>query len=263
MKKSMLRSLCIGITLITFATATSQEDQNSELFLTLKANDSILFGSGFNQCDMNAFEQFLAEDLEFYHDKGGILKSKKAFIENFKNGICGSPDYSSRRELVPGSLEVFPLAANGKIYGAIQKGVHRFYEQAKGKPEQAGSIAKFSHLWLLEEGQWKLARAFSYDHQMPVSGPKPPSVTLSDATLKLYEGSYQAPLTGKVDIKVTQGYLLVTAGKDSFPIYPKSENIFFHKQAPLTFEFKVDSSSEVSSMIVRENGKQVEEATKL
>ena len=42
---------------------------------------------------------------------------------------------------------------NGTLYGALQNGEHRFFETYKGE-EKAGSIAKFSHLWLKEGDQW-------------------------------------------------------------------------------------------------------------
>lgn len=126
----------------------------------------MLFELTFNKCDLAPLDYLLADDLEFYHDQGGILKTKKTFIENFKNGICGNPDFRSRRVLIVGSLEVFPLYNNGVLYGAIQKGIHKFFEKPKDKPEVAGSIAKFTHLWLLEGESWVLKRALSYDHKM-------------------------------------------------------------------------------------------------
>ncbi len=30
---------------------------------------------------------------------------------------------------------------------------------------QRGAIAKFTHLWLVAEGRWKLKREYSYDHR--------------------------------------------------------------------------------------------------
>ena len=67
--------------------------------------------------------------------------------------------------MVENSLEVYPLEKNGVIYGAIQMGIHRFYALEKNKPEYITSTAKFTHVWLLENGNWKLGRALSYDHQ--------------------------------------------------------------------------------------------------
>jgi CubicO group peptidase (beta-lactamase class C family) len=62
-------------------------------------------------------------------------------------------------------MEVYPLEKNGVLYGAIQSGRHRFYEKSKDKPERFASIARFSHVWLLEDGTWKFVRGLSFDHQ--------------------------------------------------------------------------------------------------
>lgn len=145
-------------------TASAQVSTDSELFITLKQKDSLIFERGFNQCELEAFVHLIAEDLEFYHDKAGITYNKEAFIKQFKKGICGNPDYSARRELIPGSLEVFSLYDNGKLYGALQKGAHKFYEKPKDKPEIEGNTARFTHLWLLIDDKWILKRVLSYDH---------------------------------------------------------------------------------------------------
>jgi hypothetical protein len=145
-----------------------QVEENSEIFQQLKANDSLLFNVGFNHCNTDPFLKLLNEDFEFYHDKGGITTSKTEFISNFKTGLCKSPStYQSRRELIEGSLEVFELKNNNVVYGAIQKGIHKFYEKQVGKDETSGSTARFTHLWLLVNNEWKLSRSLSYDHLMP------------------------------------------------------------------------------------------------
>jgi len=57
------------------------------------------------------------------------------------------------------------------LYAAIQIGIHQFYETTatKGQPllkknEKLVGKAKFTHLWILENNEWKLKRALSYDH---------------------------------------------------------------------------------------------------
>jgi hypothetical protein len=158
------------IIVITFLSISgfSQAEENSVIFKELKVKDSILFEISFNKCQLEAINNLIAEDLEFYHDKGGIIDSKSKFIEVMKNGICDkSNDYKSRRELAEGSLKVFPLYNNGNLYGALQTGVHRFFESYKSEPEKAGSTALFSHLWLRENEEWILKRIISYDHKMP------------------------------------------------------------------------------------------------
>lgn len=141
----------------------SQVAPSSALFRTLKTQDSLLFEVGFNTCDITQFENLVSDDFEFYHDKSGITASKADFIAGIRDGLC-KMDYQARRELVENSLEVFPLESNGEIYGAIQAGNHRFYAIEKDKSEYLTSVARFTHVWLLENGLWKLSRGLSYDH---------------------------------------------------------------------------------------------------
>jgi len=142
-----------------------QVQQKSELYKTIISKDSLLFDVGFNTCDISQFENLLSTNLEFLHDKDGI-SGKKEFLYNLKNGLCSSPDkYQSRRELIKLSTEIYPLYKNDTIYGAIQNGAHRFYETFAGKKESFASSAKFSNVWVLENGQWKLTKSLSFDHQ--------------------------------------------------------------------------------------------------
>jgi hypothetical protein len=156
---------CIAI-LLSIHISSAAQNTEAELFNLLRARDSLLFSVGFNTCDLSQFEKIVSTNFEFYHDKSGITPSKEKFLESIRDGLCKDPaNFQSRRELVPGSLQVFPLSTNGKLYGAIQTGEHKFYEKAKDQSERAGSSAKFTHLWLLEFNEWKLARVLSYDHK--------------------------------------------------------------------------------------------------
>ncbi|HYM19858.1 MAG TPA: nuclear transport factor 2 family protein [Candidatus Kapabacteria bacterium] len=129
----------------------------------MRSNDSLLFNVGFNTADTSQFEDLLSDNFEMYHDEAGIIPSKRALIASIKN--LGKMDYKPRRKLVEGSLEVFQLMKNGILYGAIQTGEHQFYGIEKGKPEYLTSKARFTHVWLLENGKWKLSKALSYDHE--------------------------------------------------------------------------------------------------
>lgn len=144
--------------------AFCQADRSSELFKTIKEKDSLLFEIGFNTCDINQFNELIHADFEFYHDQGGITHSKSDFIFGIQNGMCQS-DYRSRRELIDSTLQVFPMKKNGIIYGAIETGVHQFYERTINETEHLSGIAQFSHLWILENNTWLLSRCLSYDHK--------------------------------------------------------------------------------------------------
>jgi hypothetical protein len=96
----------------------------------------------------------VSDDLEFYHDQTGLAVGKQVFIDAIKSNICGKVT----RELVPGSLEVYPLAN----YGAVEIGVHRFHHP--GDPSNVGE-AKFITVWQNRDGRWIVTRVISYDHK--------------------------------------------------------------------------------------------------
>jgi hypothetical protein len=116
------------------------------------AADAALFGAS-NRCDMDTFGRYVADDLEFYHDKDGLSVGKADLIAKTRANICGK----MVRELVPGSLKVYPLPG----FGAIEMGTHRFLHP--GEPNNIGQ-ADFTHVWQLKDGVWKLSRVLSYDH---------------------------------------------------------------------------------------------------
>jgi len=137
--------------------------EDAELFEQLKAMDAQVFDRGFNDCDIEAMSDATDDDFEFYHDQGGVTPNKAAFIESVENGIC-KLDYKPRRELVPGSLVVYPLYKDGVLYGAVQSGEHRFYAVVEGAPDKLTSTAQFTTLWLIVDGKWKMHRVLSFDH---------------------------------------------------------------------------------------------------
>jgi CubicO group peptidase (beta-lactamase class C family) len=177
----------------------ANEVSNSEVFQVLEEKDRLLFDIGFNTCDMKQFEQLLSDDFEFYHDTDGITPSKAAFLEDMRNGLCKG-GYQSRRELVKGSLQVYPLKNKDGLYGAIQTGEHRFYEGEKGKDEHFASLATFAHLWRLENGDWRLSRVLSYNHQTKETA-QTSSTGLSDEEVKKLLDEYHVPALGLGVIK--------------------------------------------------------------
>ncbi len=83
--------------------------------------------------------------------------ARKSLVEGIKNNICGKVT----RELVPGSLEVYPIAH----YGAVEIGVHRFLHPGTQDHGVVGE-AKFIHLWQYKDGAWKVSRVISFDHEL-------------------------------------------------------------------------------------------------
>lgn len=99
------------------APASVQEaapEQSGPLYDQLAQLDTHLFDA-FNRCEqpgqLERHAGFFAEGVEFYHDQGGLTWSRAEMIANTQKHVCGK----FRRELVPGSLRVYPL----KDFGAL------------------------------------------------------------------------------------------------------------------------------------------------
>ena len=113
------------------------------------------------------FKNYFVEDLEFYHDKTGMISSRKSMLEALEVMLCGNSKVKTRRELIEDSLMVYPL----DNFGAIQVGEHQYYRSFDGQPEELVEVAKFTHVWKNDETGWKISRVLSYDHQ-PISKKK-------------------------------------------------------------------------------------------
>ena len=161
-KKSFALKVILFIAMLLYNfVLNAQVDKNSDLHKTLKSKDSIIFERAFNKCEIEKLAPIIADNFEFYHDVGGI-QDKAGFIEAIKNNLCSNPGVN-KRNLVESSLQVFTLNNNGQLYGAIQKGKHKFQQKINGKFKTVG-IADFTHLWILENKKWKLKRVLSYNH---------------------------------------------------------------------------------------------------
>jgi ketosteroid isomerase-like protein len=155
----VLAGLMAGALVRTEAQAVPALDaikSDAELTRAISALDTQLFDA-YNNCDIDKLGSLVVDDLEFYHDKTGLAVGKQPFLVAIKNNICGKV----RRELVKGSLEVYPL----KGYGAVEIGVHRFYHPGTQDHDVVGE-AKFVQLWQYKDGAWKVSRVISYDHEV-------------------------------------------------------------------------------------------------
>jgi hypothetical protein len=144
----------------------SAQSSMTELQSTIHQKDS-LFWISYNNCDVDAFRKFFTDDVEFYHDKGGITLGIEALASSVRQNLCGRKDFRIRRALVQGTQEIFPMENNGKIYGAIISGDHDFFITENGKPEYHSGQAKFTHVWLIKNNEWKMSRVLSYNHHAP------------------------------------------------------------------------------------------------
>ena len=157
----------LTISLLTSACSTSKTNKSNQLnnyspiskdlYDTIAHLDNVFFNA-FNTRNFDKLKTLISENLEFYHDLGGVTnynQNMDAFKKTFES------DRRVRRELVEGTLEVYPI----KDYGAVETGTHRFYATEKGQQEKLSSEAKFVQLWQQKDGRWKITRIISYGHQ--------------------------------------------------------------------------------------------------
>jgi hypothetical protein len=137
--------------------ATADASRSGALYDELLQMDSAVFDASFVSCDHEKANAMFTQDVEFYHDKTGF-QSGAAVHANTKKLTESCPRARGiTRELVAGSLQVFPI----KDFGAVQMGEHRFIERGSSTL----TVAKFVHLWKKDEGKWRLSRVLSFDHQ--------------------------------------------------------------------------------------------------
>ena len=123
----------------------------------IAALDTRVFDA-FNHCGepgrLDEHAGYFSPDVEFYHDTGGVTWTRDEMIANTRKYVCGN----FTRELVPGTLKVYPV----KDFGAISQGVHRFCQLASGQCE---GLADFVIVWRQQAGQWQITRVLSYGHR--------------------------------------------------------------------------------------------------
>lgn len=127
--------------------------------------DTALFTLYFAGCDAARMRSMVTPDVEFYHDKGGMIAhDADGFVADYMKECEAkkAPDaWRSRRELVRSSLAVDPVPG----HGAIETGEHLFYERKGEGPEKLVGRARFAIVWRLDPDGWKMSRALSYSHE--------------------------------------------------------------------------------------------------
>jgi len=144
--------------LIVFQDLHAQDDLRAVL-----VRDS-LFWHHFNNCEIDAMAGFVTDDLEFYHDKNGLTKGGETFLPTTRRNLCVNDNFHIRREVVAGSVKVYPLHDRGTLYGAVLSGQHVFYVLERGKEPRLDGLAQFTNLWLRTGSGWRMSRILSYDH---------------------------------------------------------------------------------------------------
>jgi len=121
-----------------------------ELHEQISKMDSIYF-KAYNSCDLKTQADIYSDDLEFFHDKGGLSTSKKDLLTSLEKNICNKVI----RTLIKGSIEVYPI----HNYGAVQIGYHKFFN--KLEPNAKSTPSKFIIIWKNIKNNWKITKVIS------------------------------------------------------------------------------------------------------
>lgn len=169
MEKTGLKIIFLIFALIVFVVGgfcqeSTQIPDEETITEDLNIKDRLLFEAIFEECNISVAEEMFTEDLEFYHDKWGIVANNRSqFIENIQS-VCDAQKVGNsnqaKRKVDQRSIEIYPI----QHFGAIQSGIHHFYQLIDGDYRYTES-AKFTHLWKFQDGDWKLARVLSFDHK--------------------------------------------------------------------------------------------------
>lgn len=251
---SALLLACTAVTSLSYAAPKPGWQQEVRSF-----DDA--YWAAYNKCDVKTLDTMNADDIEFYHDLGGAMRGKAKFDEAMTKNICGNPSNKVRREAISGTVQIFPMVANGELYGAVIEGNHRFLNTSPGKPEVATERARFTTLLILKDGAWKLTRALSYAHAPLQTEAKLAEVTAVPRSLNLLAGQYTAKDKMVLTVKPDGNHLMVTAGGSTFELYPTSENNFAMKSRDIKVSFTVDATGKGQGLVVKERGTVVAEAT--
>jgi hypothetical protein len=166
--KEIIRASFIALIILVLNAACSSSKKNessdpgrhspasNELYNEIAHMDSVMFDA-FNAHDLEKLKTTFSETLEFYHDKGGLAGYEQS-MNNFRSMFEKNKNTGLRRDMVKGSLEVYPI----KDYGAVEICLHRFCHVENGKDDCG--VFKNVMVWQNKNGVWKVTRVISYDH---------------------------------------------------------------------------------------------------
>src|SRR5882672_3810426 len=94
----------IGVIILTSTFNMLSAQNESDITRLITTKDS-LFWVSYNSCDTEFMKQFIADDVEFYHDKGGITNGGENLINTIKKNLCSNDAFRLRREAVKGTVK--------------------------------------------------------------------------------------------------------------------------------------------------------------
>jgi ketosteroid isomerase-like protein len=149
-KKSRLLLILMAVAVTCVGCNDSYAQTKKTLYDTIAAMDA-RWEDAYNNCKLDVMEEIINEDLEFYHDRGGLMTSKQKLNEALKVNICGKVT----RILKKGSIEVSPIPG----FGAVEIGLHGF--RNVNEPNADVHYSRFVHVWKRDGDRWSITRVIS------------------------------------------------------------------------------------------------------
>lgn len=143
-------ALLLAILVGAIAESLAQASEDSAIYKKIASLDAAYF-TAYNTCDLDTQARLLDDQLEFYHDQGGLSTSKAEILEALRVNICGKVT----RSLVEGSLEVHEI--NG--FGAVALGLHQFHNREE--PGAESKPSRFVTVWKQNGEAWTMYRIIS------------------------------------------------------------------------------------------------------
>jgi len=106
-KLTLLPILCVLLLPVT--SRNQQTSPKQEELLTIISSLDHAFFEAYNKCELSKIESLFTSDIEFYHEKRGQLTSRQTVMEALSINLCGDKNNRVRRELVEGTLQVYPI----------------------------------------------------------------------------------------------------------------------------------------------------------
>lgn len=130
------------------------------------------------------------------------------------------------------------------IYGALQTGIHSFGD----------TKANFSHVWLLENNEWKISRVISYNHHQEKKTEKNEFIKLSNKELKQYVGVYEFSPEFVLTVYIKGSQLYGSSQGDEVAINCYAEHKFIDDNQAHDLEFVLDKNGDIASLQMKGNG---------
>ncbi|RNC89668.1 MAG: nuclear transport factor 2 family protein [Allomuricauda sp.] len=145
-----LKKILVLVFIIVAIASQAQVAEDSDLYKRVVALDKEMFDA-YNTCDMVTQGKLMDEDLEFYHDMGGLATSKSDVLKSIEENICGKVT----RTLVDGSIEVHEIPG----FGAVEIGMHKFHNNQE--PNAKSIPSRFITIWKNNGSDWTITRVIS------------------------------------------------------------------------------------------------------